>query len=299
MAVEKPKTNQHLNTSGLKSKALSLALLLAAILVPHLSAQSFNYYENFSYFGQQTNMTLNGICAAVSTLNAFVFLENQYPTVYGNPNTPGLLTPNYNAANTNDPIDSMNFAWNGWKVGANPQRTGYYSRTGDANSTYLDALTEWFGDYAPSTSIFDSWYLGSAQHDMNPTAGSLAQVIKNNMGAEFFVLGISDTNFNHALTLTGVSCDNSGKYSITWQDPNDPGLSTFSSIVTTDTNGQMQITGVAYAGGAVDIYGAFSEAPVPEPSSLALLALGLGVMRIWRVRRKKQGSSLFSVGEDR
>jgi hypothetical protein len=259
---------------------LSLALFAAS--APFAGAAAFNYTENFNNFGDQQNFTCpaapGGVCGAVAAINSFIFLENTYPNVYNMPKTPGKLTPNYNAANNNDPTDANNFAAAGWQVGANPARQGYYQRTGTASGDYVATLADWFGDYAPGTSVLNNWYAGSAQNNRTPTVADLAGEIKDQEDVEFFV---QNGNFYHVLTLTGISCNVDGACRMTWQDPNDPTNPNFVSNIA-NTAGQLSITGVTGAPGAVNITAAFSESPVPEPAAFLLLGSGIAALLVRR-----------------
>src|SRR5437879_4677220 len=125
----------------------------------------FDYNEEFDNFGKTPNAcpasNPKGICAAVAAINSFIFLENQYPGIYDN-----KLTPNIQGAKPNqtDPTDRDNFGVNGWQVGTNPPRQGYYARPGTVGGDYIQTKKDWFNDYAPGTTNFDSYFIGSTDN---------------------------------------------------------------------------------------------------------------------------------------
>ena len=267
---------------GLRNALAALALCSGTS--QRLAAQAYNYSENFNFFGDQVNQGNPGQCAGAAAINSFIFLENMYPTIYGAPNGPGMLTPNYNSANNNDVTDFANIATNGWQVGSNPARQGYYPRPGDANLDYVATLTDWFNDYAPGTSRLSSWYVGSTNNNRNATATDLANEIKDGENVLFFITNqVGSASFYHVMTLVGVASDASGNITLKWQDPNDP--SNLYSSAATVSGGQLQITNVLGAAGPENIISVFSESPVPEPAVLSLVALGLAG---WLVRRRQR-----------
>jgi len=252
------------------------------LVVPSAFA-GFTAAENFNLFGDQQNFTcpgIGGVCGAIAAINSFIFLENMYPGTYRLPNAPGLLTPNYVAANNNDPIDSNNFANTGWQVGTNPPRTGYYNRTGTAGGDYIATLTDWFSDFAPNTSRLSSWFAGSTQNNRLPTINDLGGELAAQEDVQIFV---QNANFYHVLTLYSLVCTDNANTMCTarWQDPNDPTNGTYSSAVTIN-GGQLSIAGVLGAGGAVNITAAFSESPIPEPETLAFVAGGVMLLLVSR-----------------
>lgn len=251
-----------------RSAASPFALLVCVFfLAPALWADAFNYFENFNFFGDQGNFACGKkfACGAVSSVNSFIFLENQYKAIYGN-----KLTPNYDKATNTDMKDAKNFGFDGWKVGANPMRKGYYPRPGSAEGDYIATLQDWFHDYAPGTSVLSSWYAGSTDHNGAPTINSLAGEIRHQEDVELFVKNTAASKtFFHVITLTAISCDAKGNCKIKYQDPNQPKVQQMADLV----KGKLQFTGLPgskYAG-TVDITAQFSESPVPEPSSLLLI----------------------------
>src|SRR4051812_26113487 len=90
---------------------------LGFLTVPFAGAATlpFNYSEDFGNFGAQTNLcpltNPKGICAAVASINSFIYLENQFPDIYGN-----KLTPNVQGTKPSqtDSKDASDFGVNGW-----------------------------------------------------------------------------------------------------------------------------------------------------------------------------------------
>jgi hypothetical protein len=249
----------------------------AAIINESIDATKLGVQNNFS-------CGTKGACGAVSTINSFIYLEKQFPTIYGN-----KLTPNYNAAANTDFTDANNFGFAGWQVPPNPARQGYYPRPGGAESDFIATKKDWINDYAPGTTVFDTWWSGSPDHNRAPTINDLAGEMHDKEDVEFFVQG---TNFFHVLLLTGVMCDAQMNCSITYQDPNDPAQAnpnqtmakTYTTNVTLGAN-NISFTGVPGSGfaGAVNVTAAFAESPVPEPGTcLLLIASVLGVVGCFR-----------------
>jgi hypothetical protein len=280
----------------MKTTSVIIVLTLSALFPQYLMAQITMYSEPFAWFGDQANQTPpgypNGTCAASSAINSFIYLENQYPNIYGAPNG-GKLTPNYNAANNNDPTDALNFGVNGFGMDPNNSNNpypGYYPSPLPANSGYVATKTQWFNTYAPGTTTIDSWYLGTAQdpsnqNNMNPTPQVFQAQLQAKEDVEFFIQGSA----YHVLTLTDLTVNmntNPTSYTVSWLDCNDTSME-YSSPVTFAANGQMQITGVfGYPNGSLEnITAAFAESPIPEPSTFLML-VGMGAVSLLAYARR-------------
>ena len=251
---------------------VALAVLVAnGAFAPIVVAAAFSYSIDFNKLGQTPNFTCGtqGACGAVATINSFAFLQKQYPGVYDN-----KLLPNNNAMTNTDPTDAQKFGFDGWQVGANPMRQGYYMRPGGAESDFLQTKKDWINDYAPGTTVFNSWWAGSPDNNRKPTIDDLAQEIKDGEDVEFFVKG---TNFFHVMTLTAVACDMAMNCTIRYQDPNDPGTHQGPTPITV-MDGMLMFTGVPGSGQpnlTVTITAAFAESPVPEPATVALFVFAV------------------------
>ncbi len=244
-------------------------------------AGAINESIDVSKLGVQSNFACGGqfACGAVSTINSFIYLEKQFPAIYDN-----KLTPNYDATTNTDMMDANKFGFTGWQVGTNPMRQGYYARPGGAESDFLQTKKDWINDYAPGTTVFDSWWVGSPDHNRKPTIADLAGEIHDKEDVEFFVQG---DNFFHVLQLSGVMCDAQMNCSIKYQDPNDPAqanpnqkMAKIYMAQITDMNGMLTFTGVPGSGyaGMVTITAAFAESPdprlIPEPDAFVLMLSG-------------------------
>ncbi len=255
-------------------------------------AGAINESIDVSKLGVQNNFACggHGACGAVSTINSFTYLEKQFPAIYDN-----KLTPNYDANTNTDMMDAQKFGFDGWQVGTNPVRQGYYNRPGGAESDFLQTKKDWINDYAPNTTVFDSWWVGSPDHNRKPTIADLAGEIHDKEDVEFFVQG---DNFYHVLLLTGVMCDMQMNCSIKYQDPNDPAQASPNEKMAkiymaqiTDMNSMLTFTGVPGSGyaGMVTITAAFAESPnpslIPEPTTIVLmLAASCGMLAVGRKR---------------
>jgi hypothetical protein len=256
-----------------------LALSFSAALAPLANAETvaFNYQENFNYFGDQANFSCGGkgACGAVSSVNSFIFLENQYPTIYAN----DVLTPNYDPLTNTDQKDAQNFGFSGF----GPYQ-GYYPRPGDAYGDYIQTLEDWFTNYSPGNTILNAWYSGSNDYDYAPGILDIAGEIQANEDVEFFVQG---TSFFHVMTMTGIQCDQTNKNcTITYQDPNAPTVQQTANLIIAP-DGSLSFTGVPGSGQpnlTVNITGMFSESPTPEPSTFVLI--GGGLLGLFAARKR-------------
>lgn len=240
-------------------------------------AGAFSYSIDFDKLGKTMNFACGGrgACGAVSSINSFAFLQKQYPGVYDN-----KLLPNNDGMTNTDPVDSQKFGFDGWQVGANPMRKGYYNRTGTAEGDFLDTKMDWINDYAPGTTVFNSWWPDSPHNKRKPTIDDLAAEIRDGEDVEFFVQG---ENFYHVMTLTQVACDMAMMCSIRYQDPNQPGTHQGPTPVTA-MDGMLMFTGVPGSNfaGKVTITAAFAESPIPEPGTMVLIGVmicGLALVR--------------------
>ena len=182
---------------------------------------------------------------------------------------------------------AVDFALNGWTVNANTY-LGYYKRTGSPTSDYIATLMDWTTSFAPNTSSFTSMFVGNAGAGANgsPNWAFLAPQIQSHEDVELFIAPVAGPGA-HVITLTGVTiqdptkgCDTANNCSITYQDSNDPSVNQAAPL--TLSNGVLGFFDATTFNANVDIYAAFSQSPIPEPATLALLAvavLALGLAR--------------------
>ena len=220
----------------------------------------------------------------MASMNSFTFLEKQYPGIYDN-----KLTPNIQMDGT-DVADAQKWAVDGWQVGSNPPRKGYYDPTRPHNADFTDSFLQtkkdWINDYAPGTTVFDSWFAGSADHDRKPTVDDLAGEMRDKEDVEFFIRGKSgNTDVYHVMTLTGVICDMSNSCSVKFQDPNDPTNEATRPI--TVNMGMIMFNDITGYPGSYTITAAFAESPknVPEPATIAMLTTASIGIAFFRRRR--------------
>jgi len=269
----------------LRTKALSLVAAAVAFAAQVVLAGAIDVSIDTSKLGVTPNEDcgIGGICGAVSSINSFTYLSRKYPSIYGDD-----LLPDYNATTNTDSSDAKKFAVDGWQEGTNPNRTGYYNRTGGAELDFLNTKKDWFHDFALDTTVFNSWWTQPAGHpewaspdnNNSPTIADLAAEIQHGEDVEFFV---QDGDFYHVMTLTGIVCDEDMNCSIKYQDPNDPAQDspneTMAKIYMADVtimDGMITFEDVPGSGhtGTVKITAAFAESPIPEPATAVIIVLG-------------------------
>jgi len=245
------------------------------MLAAHADTIALDPTEDFDNFGKQPNFCLvgvGGVCFAASAINSFIFLENQYPAVYGN-----KLTPNVVGAKPNqtDPKDATNFATMTGPVTAN---TAGYNK-------FLAAKNAWINKFAPGTTSIISEYVGSASNNSVPTFDFLAGEIQKKEDVEMFVVG---AGVAHAIDLVSVSCGPPFNVcGMRYQDPNDPTTLQPFTQFTAGAGGALEFFGLpGFAGSPFTIQAAFSESPVPELSTWLLIGLGFGVLAAARTRNR-------------
>lgn len=250
---------------------LSLVLVLSTWATASLDGSVLSLgdpSENFANFGKQPNFCIagGGVCFAASAINSFIFLENQYPTIYDRKLTPNVVGV---APTQTDPTDTTNFA--------NAILASFPSGLPNSLSGWNAYLTEkmtWINSAAPGTTVFDSFYVGSANNSHAPTSSDLSSEIQAQEDVEMFISG---GGIAHAIVLTGISCSSPTSCTMTYQDPNSPTVEQTAQL--TAAAGGLQFVGLpgtdpTLANTTFTINAAFSESPVPEPSSGILFGIG-------------------------
>jgi PEP-CTERM motif len=259
---------------SLAGAALALAIFGGAIPASRAGTIALDPSEDFNNFGKQPNFCLagiGGVCFAASAINSFFFLENQYPAIYGN-----KLTPNGVGAKPNqtDPKDATSFA----------MMTGAIDADAAGYNNFVAGKMAWLNKYAPGTTSIISEYVGSASNNSVPTLDFLSGEIQKKEDVEMFVVG---AGVGHAIDLVSISCG--PPYNVCgmrYQDPNDPTTLQPFTQLTAGPGGALEFFGLeGFAGSAFTIQAAFSESPVPEPSSWILMGSGLAILAAVRKRK--------------
>lgn len=239
-------------------------------------------YEQYGHLYNTADGTSTGTpvgwCASTAVMNSFIYLENQYPGIFGN-----LLSRGDAVASRNELKDMMDPA--------------YPRDVWEGKLEYLDT-------YAPGKAIVG----GMLPYDTTGWAGASSlltgwpswDVMWEQLKAcEDVELGIYDlpTTVGHMLTLTSMHLDDldgDGTWDpgvetaqIDYLDPNNP-TQLFVAGIQLDANGRIVFNW--HNGGANtprDMYiaVAYWESPIPEPATICLLALG-GVAILIRKRKR-------------
>ena len=275
-------------------------LLFLATFCGPATAAVISASENAALFGnlnQNDTNCGNVACGPTAAVNSFVFLENAYPTIYGN-----SLVPLING-NTfyQDEVAAANVL-----SGANYMSTcncvgTYIEDFIMGKQNYINALAPNTTTYAaqisipwlvqrnpgpqPSTNAPQPIYV---QASIAPTAQFIQSQIKDGEDVEVFV------GYNaggaHYLTLTGISFDTvamTGTISFI-----DPGTGAYNTANSTGVVGGVIQTNYGGGQGAA-IYAAVAESPVPEidaASTANALALLLGVLALLTERRRSRSN---------
>lgn len=238
------------------------------------SAGVISYSNPFNDYGTVQNQTIcgHGICGAAQAINSFLFLKNYYPAIYGG--------TNIDVGNRNNATDaSVDFAVNGWTLN-NINYTGYYGRTGTNEQDYLDTKMDWLNGFAPQKSKFDAMWAGRTVAGRNgaPTWQFLVNEIMHHEDIEMFIY--DDSGAGHVISLTGIryddtmTCEVENNCTINFQDPNFPNTNYLVDVML--TGGVLSfIDPSTFSGKTVTITAAFSESPIPLPSTVLLLCAGL------------------------
>jgi hypothetical protein len=252
------------------------ALLLTTTFAATCSADTITYSNPFSDYGQVVNTScgIGGICGAAEAINSFIFLSNTY-SIYKNTHiTVG------GAGNSANAAVRFGFGDAGF--------TGYYQRSGDPSGNYSSTLTDWLSMYAPGTS--------SVKQNTNGNNGASLVVdfigpeLRDHEDVEVFIYDLMTGLHGHVISPTSITYDptNPGAGgSLSYQDPNFPTIEQMVDF-SLNSSGQIQFTDPVSGLGTVTVTDAFSESPIPEPSTFILLASGLlaGLTQATYLRRR-------------
>lgn len=222
-------------------------------------------------------------CVPTATMNSFTWLQNAYPSIYG---LDGGGAP------------ALQGGQGSWLGAATLLAGPLYMNTSANNGT---PLANWIGGkvsylniYAPGKTTFAGMDSLSApptrlpwDQNANPTVNFLLQELQAGEDVE---LGIYPLDMiGHALTLTGLTwndADGNGAFNLgdtltlNTIDPANPLVNTAVALI---PGNPMKISGGIYDGYTLQV--ALAESPIPEPSTLGLLAIG-GLVALRLLRRK-------------
>ena len=263
----------------------------------------FGTVQNESY---GSGAGAGGICAAASFVNGMTYLQNAFPTVYGN-------TPLATGSHTTGKAAMEDFAVNGWTQGGKTYQ-GYYVRgdTGgfDSMSNQLQTMIDWTESYAPrrtaysaeapitNTGVFAADApLKIAASSEFPTYNFMRAAATSNDYVELDAYQYSGSPNNyvfgagHAIDLLDITPGSSGDYVLTYQDPNYPTRTyTATDLSAFNFDGWQAIN--FYMPSTFDsevvLVGAFVEAPIPEPSPFVLLGMGAISLLAYAWRRRER-----------
>jgi hypothetical protein len=238
------------------------AFLLTTAFAATCSADTITYSNPFSDYGQVENTScgIGGICGAAEAINSFIFLSNTYSIYKDTHITVG------GAGNSSVAAVRFGFGDAGF--------TGYYQRHENPFSDYTSTLRDWLSLYAPGTS--------SVKQDTNGNNGAslvgdfIGPELRDHEDGELFIYDLTITH-GHVISPTSITYDptNPGAGgSLSYQDPNFPTVEQMVDF-SLNSSGQIQFTDLASGLGTVTVQAAFSESPIPEPSTFILLASGL------------------------
>ena len=275
---------------------LAVVMMLFLLVAPAHAVTIYDVRLDDSLFGHLTQGLVPGCgavaCAPTATVNSFVFLQNKYPRIYDN-----KLIPDADRNGTFDQADMIAAA---------------------------SALTELMGCCLPGGTQIDKFLPGKMKYiegdpKANPPLAGKAPgltVYKSRSDPNWPFLfrelkAMEDVELSialfkadgrriggHAVTLTGFTWTDSNMNDVIdgreiaeihFIDPTD-GMNTSARIfnvgdlLETDFLSGMQFLGQDVTHGRIEL--AVSESPIPEPTTLLLLASGLAGLAWWRRRRK-------------
>jgi hypothetical protein len=279
-------------TEGSMSKLgfLALACGLGSAFPVHAKPIDIELpYGEFGHLAQ----ALADSCLSTSMANSFRFLDMHYSTTYDSKLT-GKTDADLAAAR-----DKLR---DGYTLPDGTKRSG----TGCPSSKFSfkqiwEAKVDYIGDFAPKTTVFagmqkidtitgkdldtTGWKLGDKITKANPSFEFLLSELEHREDIEF---GWRGGGFDHEMTLTSIHLDDKNDNrkldagEEAWIDYIDPAkpTKTFKGLGLKLKDGFLTFT---YDNGTkkieeVQIYSVYSESPIPEPTTVALLAVGIAAL---------------------
>lgn len=277
----------------LATSVITNSLFLVFAFSSGLSAEIITAGENPFDFGdlnQHDTNCMNVACGPTAATNSFVFLQNTYPGVYDT-----KLVPHING---NSPYQDEEAVANDLST---IMHTCNLCNPG-AGGTYIEDFIvgkqDYMNDVAPGRTVFaaqinfawrptdpDGNNVGPkpayVMDNTVPTAQFIASQINKGEDVEVFLAD----NIDHYLTLFDITFNtmtHTGQ--IGYIDP-DTGDIGFSNITGQDMNGFLEVD---YDGNAEVIAHAVAESPIPEPSTMLLLGIGIAALARWRLKAKSE-----------
>ena len=248
------------------------------------SYDSFGHIENYG-----------ARCAPTATMNNFIYLSNQYSSVYSS--TDIIPDWNDNGIVTDDYTTSRDYLFAGW-TGPNGYREGMDPAFG---YRWWEYRAYWLDDFAPGVTLVSGQYIDDTNMDtvpfgylvepVYPTWDYLWACMSNGLVVELGILS-EYVEAAHAVSLCSISFDDINEDGL-WQDgeqreigfidPNDPYQVTYREVDNNPVNdGRMEIE--FWFEEDFGIVLAFAQGPVPEPASFVLV---LSSLIGFFVRRKR------------
>ena len=246
---------------------------LGLILTLCLASQAFAFNiqlspDRFGHLIQSDVPNCGAVaCGPTAAVNSFVFLENQYPSIYDH-----LLVPDTNGNRIVDYAEMVSTA----SILSGPQYMNTTFPSGTFSDRFISGQQGWIETQAPGRTIYNQF---------NPNVPLLAAELTDHEDVELligFYNSQGSRTGGHYITVTGLSwtdanhnniVDLSDAATIAFIDPGN-GSNTVSSLFQASPDALFQM---GYGGGAKIEIG-FSVSPIPEPSTWLLFVSGLFVL---------------------
>jgi hypothetical protein len=294
-----------MSNSQLGCTRSAVLLLVVFAMAGTAQATTGDYFSSFGrvYNDYTPDVSPGGECVAASFINGATYLKNHYSSIYGSTN---ITTGNVG----NSQLAVQQFGSYGWTSGGTTY-TGYYQRCINDSNTHVfgdiwNTMVDWMqNSFAPGKTTFtgQAWTARSKNEDVTawpygnnvtscaPTYDFMHSAVTADKFVELSIYsyttsgGVTTFSQGHAVDLLNITAN-----SITFQDPNNPGVAYTSSLSTVTAFGSSALSfydSCTFGTTPVMILTAFAMEPVPEPSTLALIAIGVfGVFGYaWRKRQ--------------
>jgi hypothetical protein len=228
----------------------------------------------------------SGACAPVSVVNAWAYLQGAFPNIYKDNKT--LIGTTTNQIQKSDLVNAANL------VGDNYMKSCDACNPNGASGTPIEdtmiGMQNYLQDFTPGTTMlsmqdFYAWNASAvirnkvAKPDYvaagtAPTAQFIANALNANAAVEAYLL-YANGKVAHYVTISGIRFDtDTGKGTATFVDP--LGGQAVNVDITGFSAGNLNTN---YKGGA-SIRAVYVEAPVPECSTMLMMAGGLFLISI-------------------